>query len=198
MARDRKPRDTIVTTFEHPVDELDEDPTNPGEFRRHWGQQWLGTFNPPAPPRPMPQPPPPVHHPVLSDDKVEHELLAALRERPDDETTRGVYADWLEQHGHLMRARFVRDDALDPKRLVKESTAAWRAITSRATVIMCWSETCPRRWHLLRPTPDENVRSCGECKKVVRFLPRGKDDDDSTLECYWRGEEWVLDVDWHE
>ena len=113
MARDKKHDEPVVKTYEEPKPN-----------KQHWGQQWMGTFNPPPPPRPMPPPPPAVHHPVLSNDKVEHDLMAAVRARPDDEHTRSVYADWLEQHGHATRAKFVRDEDLDPKRIVKESTPA--------------------------------------------------------------------------
>lgn len=37
-----------------------------------------------------------------------HELLSAILADPDDDRPRLVYADWLEQHGQLDRARLIR------------------------------------------------------------------------------------------
>jgi uncharacterized protein (TIGR02996 family) len=41
-------------------------------------------------------------------DDLERHMLADIRARPDDADTRGVYADWLEQHGQHARAEFLR------------------------------------------------------------------------------------------
>src|SRR5687767_9914360 len=48
-------------------------------------------------------------------------LLAAIAARPDDDTPRLVYADWLDDHGAAERAEFIRlqcrlarDDEDDP------------------------------------------------------------------------------------
>ena len=35
-------------------------------------------------------------------------LLRAIREHPDDDLPRLVYADWLEEHGEPQRAEFIR------------------------------------------------------------------------------------------
>jgi len=35
-------------------------------------------------------------------------LLAAIRDRPDDDAPRLVYADWLEEHGQTPRAHLIR------------------------------------------------------------------------------------------
>src|SRR5262249_51837097 len=39
---------------------------------------------------------------------TEDDLLRALCEAPDDDAPRLVYADWLEEHGRLMRAELIR------------------------------------------------------------------------------------------
>lgn len=39
---------------------------------------------------------------------TEHALLSAIRNSPDDDTPRLVYADWLEEHGQPDRAEFIR------------------------------------------------------------------------------------------
>src|SRR5437762_7367117 len=38
----------------------------------------------------------------------EQGFLAAIREHPDDDTPRLVYADWLDDHGDADRAEFIR------------------------------------------------------------------------------------------
>jgi uncharacterized protein (TIGR02996 family) len=35
-------------------------------------------------------------------------FLDAIREQPDDDAPRLVYADWLEEHGQPQRAEFIR------------------------------------------------------------------------------------------
>ena len=53
----------------------------------------------------------------------EESFLQAIREHPDDDTPRLVYADWLEEHGDPARAEFVRVQvalagmAADPRRV---------------------------------------------------------------------------------
>jgi uncharacterized protein (TIGR02996 family) len=37
-------------------------------------------------------------------------LLAAIRENPDEDTPRLMYADWLDEHGRGKRAAFIRND----------------------------------------------------------------------------------------
>ena len=38
----------------------------------------------------------------------EQGFLAAIREAPDDDTPRLIYADWLDDHGDADRAEFIR------------------------------------------------------------------------------------------
>ena len=58
----------------------------------------------------------------------EEGFLEAIREDPDDEGLRLVYADWLEEHGQLNRAEFIRgqihlarvkEDSLPRRRLAR-------------------------------------------------------------------------------
>jgi uncharacterized protein (TIGR02996 family) len=39
---------------------------------------------------------------------IDTKLLAAIRQRPDDDAPRTVYADWLEEQGELSRANLIR------------------------------------------------------------------------------------------
>lgn len=56
-------------------------------------------------------------------------LLAAIRQFPDEDTPRLMYADWLDEHGESEHAAFIRvmieRDRLDP------STAEWRDAHAR-------------------------------------------------------------------
>jgi uncharacterized protein (TIGR02996 family) len=65
----------------------------------------------------------------MSDDRAA--FLAAIREAPEDDTSRLVFADWLEEHGDDQRAEFIRAqvtasrlDDLDPECIRLERRAA--------------------------------------------------------------------------
>jgi uncharacterized protein (TIGR02996 family) len=60
----------------------------------------------PRPPRAQPAPLPPRPPTTCSTDL--DGLLAAIRAEPDDDTTRLVLADWLDEHGEPQRAEFIR------------------------------------------------------------------------------------------
>lgn len=120
--------------------------------------------------------------------EVEARFLAMIRETPDDDTPRLVYADWLEGNGDHERADFLRTlcklgrpDLHKKKavqlqaRLVKiarPSDAAWRSLVARPPVEYCPVEfrfKCPKRWTALTPTDRDDVRHCGACERDVYF-----------------------------
>lgn len=120
--------------------------------------------------------------PTASGDEAE--LLAAIRERPDDVATRAVYADWLEERGHRARAEFLRTqlavhDAGDPAdpaylaaqprlaELAPQVGEAWRARVATAFVERCDQRTC--RWDRLTATEDDDVRECTTCQSRVTY-----------------------------
>ncbi|HET7505867.1 MAG TPA: TIGR02996 domain-containing protein [Kofleriaceae bacterium] len=91
-----------------------------------------------------------------TDEAIERRFLDALGAQPDDDATREVYADWLEQHGHAQRAEFLRmqhaarvarspfdpDFAEASRRLTELAPLVgegWRARVATAFV-----EKCPR------------------------------------------------------
>jgi uncharacterized protein (TIGR02996 family) len=117
----------------------------------------------------------------------EDAFLAAVRAAPDDNTPRLVYADWLDEHGRPGGA-FLRAECelsalnpADPRRselqaVVRGTSAGvdpgWLAAVSRAPIENCGVEfqfRCPRRWEELRPSADEAVRFCDECRREVVF-----------------------------
>jgi uncharacterized protein (TIGR02996 family) len=123
--------------------------------------------------------------------KEDTAFLRAIQERPDDDTARLVYADWLEEQGDeqsTRRAAFIRADcelASLPEederreelqgRLRELATGlgiVWRAIVSKARIETCDLEfelECPRRWDQLTPTDARSVRYCDTCKQQVHY-----------------------------
>jgi uncharacterized protein (TIGR02996 family) len=63
-------------------------------------------------------------------------FLRAICENPDDDTPRLVYADWLDEHGEVKRAEFIRVSC--ELEQVEEFGPRWRAL-------------CERSWKLLDP-----------------------------------------------
>lgn len=126
--------------------------------------------------------------------EVEQRMLVALRDRPDDDETREVYADWLEVNGHAVRAEFLRtqlqlrhvhaaDQPAFTKAAERLATLAtqigegWRARVAMAFIEGCSKRqrtlgmelVCPMRWDKLAPTEIDGVRSCGACKQTVTY-----------------------------
>jgi len=74
-------------------------------------------------------------------EPTEEAFLTSLRARPDDDATRIVYADWLEEQQRFMESNFLRFDF-----------------------------ACPKQWESLAPTDEgDNVRFCGACKSNVYY-----------------------------
>jgi len=122
---------------------------------------------------------------TLEVDATELRLLAAIAQR--DETSRIVYADWLEDQGEAVRAEFLRaqdllvatavDDPLFRERSdrMRELAAAidvsWRYKVARPLIENCMAVEfeCPRDWGSLATTEKRNVRYCGSCEKQVFY-----------------------------
>ena len=119
-------------------------------------------------------------------DPVEARLLADIGERPDDADTRLIYADWLEQHGALGRANFLRAQLAlsqladaDPAfhaavqavhALLPETDASWRTLVAQTRLENCtFVVQCTKRWDMLTPTGESNVRHCGACQRSVHY-----------------------------
>ncbi len=143
-----------------------------------------------APPAWSSVPPPYVRREQLAEAPIEHALLADLRRQPGDAPTRTVYADWLLERGHLAMAAEVSGRAPDPRALLRESTAEWRAIAGRSPIMSCDDLACPRAWDALGSTENERARSCGTCTRAVRFCERGVE----IRGCIARGDPYVPDL----
>ena len=95
------------------------------------------------------------------DDDTEPTLLAAVQQAPGDDDARMVYADWLEQNGHDLLARFVR--GVIETDVTAISNVEWRAITSCAKV-HCSTPYCPGTWNRLGLTAQARIRNCPQCR----------------------------------
>ncbi|HSK01921.1 MAG TPA: TIGR02996 domain-containing protein [Kofleriaceae bacterium] len=127
----------------------------------------------------------------LDRDATERELLAAIAS--GDETSRAVYADWLEERSEHARAGFLRIEQLvarlgpgDPRfdactrqlrELMQHIDPAWRARVARPPIEGCpsFAFRCPQRWDALARTEREDVRHCGTCRKHVHYFDRVDD-----------------------
>jgi uncharacterized protein (TIGR02996 family) len=109
--------------------------------------------------------------------QVERDFLATLRANPGDDTTRLIYADWLEAEGHRLRAGFIRlelasEARIETSELVAEALRvtdpAWRATVACGDIRHCGHRECPKTWNRLVPHSDF-VRGCNVCASDVVY-----------------------------
>jgi uncharacterized protein (TIGR02996 family) len=115
-------------------------------------------------------------------------FLRALQEKPNDDTTRLIYADWLEDQEEPSRTRaaFIRLDCelasreKQARRLFKphrrRKLAAklephWLAVVSKAPIERCtFAFECPLKWENLQSVEGSTTtRYCDSCKKHVHY-----------------------------
>jgi uncharacterized protein (TIGR02996 family) len=136
----------------------------------------------------------------------ESDFLRRLLENPADDTSRLVYADWLDEQGNEdagLKARFIRfeieaarlpDESLRRaavnSQLRKQAAALdpnWLAIVSHPALEECrlrFEFECPMKWENLSPTDDPTVRNCESCKRKVHYC----DTIEEARERAWRDE----------
>lgn len=109
-----------------------------------------------------------ARRPFVASDPREASLVDALRADPRDTDTREVYADWLEEHGFMSRAAFLRDE---PGGEPEPEDLGWRSIVSRAPIASCKAPACPKQWDRLEPIGFDNLRECRTCwqTKAVHY-----------------------------
>jgi uncharacterized protein (TIGR02996 family) len=118
----------------------------------------------------------------------EHQaFLSAIHADPEDETTRLVYADWLEERGDP-RGEYLRLDCalqrMSPedehfsamvtrfRRLREEIDTGWARAVARSPVENCkfrFAFRCPKQWDKLTATENEAVRFCATCRSKVFY-----------------------------
>jgi uncharacterized protein (TIGR02996 family) len=115
-------------------------------------------------------------------------FLRTIQEKPNDDTTRLIYADWLDEQGDeasAARAAFIRADcelaALAEKdkrrtvllahrrQLARRLDGDWLAVVSKLPIEKCsFAFECPKRWENLQAVADvPNLRFCSECQQNV-------------------------------
>ncbi|HSR96651.1 MAG TPA: FHA domain-containing protein [Kofleriaceae bacterium] len=126
--------------------------------------------------------------PFVARDATEAALLHAIGE--GDEPSRQVYGDWLEEHGHMREAEFIRLQqtlvAMVPEAPGFESSSQrlralaaaldfrWRVRVARPAIEQCedapaFDFRCPKDWGSLAPTGRDDIRHCSACKKQVYY-----------------------------
>ena len=137
--------------------------------------------------------------PFLPRDRREAELLRAID--ANDDASREIYADWLEENGHAREAELVRiQQALigmapedvafraQTQRLSELAEAVdgrWRLRVARSAIENCsrvdvpkFSFACPKEWAGLTSTDRHDVRFCTACEKNVHYctsVPEARD-----------------------
>jgi uncharacterized protein (TIGR02996 family) len=111
-------------------------------------------------------------------------FLRKILEDPADDGPRLVYADWLEDHGEIDRADFIRtecklaalprgDKRRRPLKAHLETLDVdeqWVAAVSKASLENCEFEfRCPARWDRLQPTSERAIRVCEACQEHVYY-----------------------------
>ncbi len=112
------------------------------------------------------------------EDLREIDFLTALRSNPADDSTRIVYADWLEGEGHRITAHYIRRelegdiDIRHEERIDKAvgiTQADWRALINRSPIGACSIVDCPRFWHQLPASDNAFARTCTTCLQEVFY-----------------------------
>jgi uncharacterized protein (TIGR02996 family) len=124
---------------------------------------------------------------------TENVFLDTLREQPDDDTTRRVFADWLDEQDDptcTLKAEYIRTDLelatmpRKPKRksyrrlladrrreLAGQLDLDWMATVTLAKIEACtFAFQCPLKWESLQMIEGETtVRHCSACNEKVFY-----------------------------
>ncbi len=133
----------------------------------------------------------PPSTPEIACMPTDADFLGKLLENPAEETTRLVYADWLDEQGDPLskdKADFIRlesrmailpEQSLNRLRYVKQLQRLasrvdpqWLAAVSHPRLEVCpvqFEFECPKQWAELTPTEDVRVRSCASCRRSVYY-----------------------------
>lgn len=120
---------------------------------------------------------------MVKDDDRGAALRAELFARPGERAIRQIYADWLEQHGEVAAAAWLRmdpdvvgsDTSTQELRLGALAVDVDPELCARATlgpIEACDRPACPRRWEALPASELALVRTCGVCARAVELSSR--------------------------
>jgi uncharacterized protein (TIGR02996 family) len=122
--------------------------------------------------------------------ETERAFLEALSQNPNDDDSRSVYSDWLDEQSRRDEADFLRTQlalkGIGPANpsfrdlssvltaLAPLVSPSWRRLVARPPIEKCpvrFELICPKRWDALKPTGSLTERFCDACKKNVHFAP---------------------------
>ena len=119
-------------------------------------------------------------------------FLRTIQEKPNDDATRLIYADWLQERDDeqsALRAAFIRIDcelaslpAKDKcggglrkrrRELAARLDTDWLAVVSKLPIERCtFKFECPLRWENLRAVQgSDRERFCEKCEQNVHYCP---------------------------
>lgn len=135
-----------------------------------------------------------AHDPLIDPrfEEIERAFLDPIRRDPEDEATREVYSDFLEESHASLRAEWLRVElacrrAFNPTErehyrdrlfaLAERLKAAplWRMFVARPHIEGCTRSECTARWEELAPWKNQTgssspyVRVCERCAKAVTY-----------------------------
>src|SRR5262245_37911088 len=87
-------------------------------------------------------------------------FIRAIRDDPDDEALRLVFADWLEEHGRAKRAAWIRLSCEYDK--VRYGDPRWEPLLERLNE--SWASCCPEWWDSITSIYQRNDRG------IYRFV----------------------------
>jgi uncharacterized protein (TIGR02996 family) len=122
---------------------------------------------------------------------TDDDFLRAILANPAEDTTRLVYADWLDEQGDAasrLKAEFLRfelEAARVPDETLRRAAVnsrirkraadldpGWLAVVSHPALEECrlrFEFECPMQWANLTVTDDVKVRFCDSCKRNVHY-----------------------------
>jgi len=124
-------------------------------------------------------------------DPIERQFLSAIAN--GDDACGVIYADWLEDHGDMARAEFLRAQTIVARsgpgvraraaasqqleQLAPDIDLAWRLAVRRPGIASCaaFGFRCERPWSSLAPTKQTLLRQCDACERRVRCCRTGEE-----------------------
>jgi uncharacterized protein (TIGR02996 family) len=119
---------------------------------------------------------------------IEEVFIRDIQEHPEEEASRLIYADWLDEQGDADRAAFLRAESAltglpdgDERRAELEEgvrnlraglDGEWVARVARPAIENCsvrFDYQCPKRWERLTPLEDARTRYCDHCRRAVHY-----------------------------
>jgi uncharacterized protein (TIGR02996 family) len=122
------------------------------------------------------------------DDETERRFLDALAAKPDDDETRAVYGDWLEQRGDAARAEFLRLQ-IQIRAFDSAEKQGFRRVAARLRALATSSPAVTVGWRARVAMSFIEAETCGARNPRSAFF--GADNVKFELQCPQRWEQLV-------